>query len=212
MNLRAKDLRFAIYSRVSTAEQNTEPQMDALRHYCKARGFQITHEISDRGWSGSTDQRPGLKELMRLVRSRQVDGLAILKLDRLFRSLKHMVSAVEEFNQLNVLFLSVDDNIDASTASGRLMLQIVSAFAEFEKSLLVERTLMGLAHAKSKGRVLGRPKTRNDQAILELRAKGLSYSEIQKELKVSRGSVSRSLKASRSKTVLKNEQKPKGNK
>ena len=191
--------RALIYARVSTADkgQNPEVQLTELRRYCEARSFPIAHEIVDNGHSGSTVSRPGLKRLMTLARTRAIDAIIVVKLDRLFRSLKHLVTTLDEFAALGICFIAVRDSLDYSTPSGRLMAQILGSLAEFEKSLLIERTRAGLEYARSIGKQLGRPKVRDDAAITKLRGAGLSYSEIAKELKVSRGSVYRALSGSK---------------
>lgn len=185
------------YSRVSTSQHGQDPevQLSEIRKFCNSRGWAVSKEIKDHGFSGSTDLRPGLKELFSLVRSREVNCVVVTKLDRLFRSLKHLVSVLDEFGSLGVTFVSINDQIDLSTASGRLMMQIVGAFSEFELGLVKERTLAGLAYARAKGKRLGRPKTRPDKAILDLRSKGLSYTEIQKQLGCERSAIYRALKA-----------------
>jgi putative DNA-invertase from lambdoid prophage Rac len=189
-------IRAVTYSRVSTSDkrQNSEGQATQLRRYCSARGWDVAEEVVDHGFSGGTDRRPRLKRLMALVRARKVDAVVVVKMDRLFRSLRHLISVLDELQSLSVLFVSVGDQIDMSTASGRLMVQIVGAFGEFERSLIRERTLAGMAYARSKGKTLGRPKVRNDAAILALRARGMSFGQIQKELGVSKGAVCRAVK------------------
>lgn len=137
---------------------------------------------------------------MTLIRARKIDVVIVTKLDRFARSLKHLVSALDEFTSLGVLFVSIGDQIDLTSASGRLMLHLLAAFAEFERGLVRERTLAGLAHARNCGKTLGRPKIRNDSAILKLRAEGLSYTQIQKQLGVSRPSVHRVLKTAGTKS------------
>lgn len=203
-------MKVATYSRVSTSHhnQNPEVQVHELRRYCEARGWSINYELVDHGYSGGTDARPGLKQLLNLVKERKVDVVIVVKMDRLFRSLKHLVSTLEEWQALGVQFVATKDNIDYTTPAGRLMAQILGSLAEFEKGLLVERTLLGLEHARRTGKILGRPKKRDDEKIQELRGKGLSYTQIQKELGVSRGSVFRALK-SVPKTSLNLDQKPK---
>lgn len=188
-------IRVATYSRVSTDHhgQNPQVQVEELRRYVAARGWGIANEIIDHGYSGGTDARPGLKELMGLVRSRQVDAVVVVKLDRLFRSLKHLVGTLEEFNALGVVFVATKDNVDYSTPAGRFFVQILGSLAEFEKELLRERTLMGLAHARANGKILGRPKKRDDEAIRALRGQGLSFRAIVKQLGVSMGAVARAL-------------------
>ena len=201
-------MKVITYSRVSTShhDQKPEVQKEELRRYCEARQWTIKEEIVDHGYSGGTDSRPGLKKLMVLVRSRRVDVVIVTKMDRLFRSLKHLVSTLDEFQSLGVVFISIYDQIDQSTASGRLMLQIIGAFSEFERALIRERTLIGLAHAKLKGKILGRPKKRDDNEILRLRKEGLSYSQIQMRLGVSRPGIWRALKEASTKSLKKSEE------
>jgi len=192
-----KTLRVATYSRVSTStkDQNPQVQVEELRRYCAARGWEIAHEVVDHGFSGSTDNRPGLKKLLTLVRGREVDGVVVVKMDRVFRSLKHLITTLDEFQALGVQFVATKDNVDYTTPGGRLFVQVLGSLAEFEKSLLIERTMMGLAHARSRGKRLGRPQTRNDSEIRRLRDDGLSYSAIQSRLSVSKGAVCRALES-----------------
>lgn len=187
--------RALVYARVSTSDKGQKPevQLTELRRFCAARGWDILEEITDHGFSGGTDKRPGLARLMSLARGRKVDVVVVAKMDRLFRSLRHLVTTLDEFQTLGVQFASIGDQIDLTTASGRLMLQIVGAFSEFERALVRERTLAGLAYARKQGKRLGRPKTRDDEAILALRRQGLSYSEIERRLGVSRPSIRRAL-------------------
>ena len=153
------DKRVLIYARCSTTQhdQHPEVQIEELRRYCSARGFEICEEVVDHGFSGSTDKRPGLKRLQELVRTRKVDAVVVVKLDRLFRSVKHLVSTLHEFSDLGVEFISLGEQLDFTTSSGKLLFHIIAAFAEFERGLIVERTKLGLAHAQSKGVQLGRP-------------------------------------------------------
>jgi DNA invertase Pin-like site-specific DNA recombinase len=190
-------MKIATYSRVSTSNhgQNPEVQVHELRRYSEARGWTIAHEIVDHGFSGGTDVRPGLKQLLTLVRERKIDVVVVVKMDRLFRSLKHLVATLEEWQALGVQFVATKDNIDYTTPAGRLLAQILGSLAEFEKSLLIERTMLGLEHARRSGKILGRPKMRDDAKIIELRGRGLSYTAIQKELGISRGAISRALQA-----------------
>lgn len=195
-------MRVVTYSRVSTShhDQKPEVQVEELQRYCVSRSWTIAEEIIDHGYSGGSDTRPGLKRLMELVRTRQVDAVVVFKLDRLFRSLKHLITVLDEFTALGITFVAVRDQIDYTTPSGRLFVQMLGALGEFEKSLLIERVRAGLDHARRKGKTLGRPRVRPDEAIHALRALGKSYSEIAKELGITRGAVCRSLKVTGSKT------------
>jgi DNA invertase Pin-like site-specific DNA recombinase len=113
-----------------------EVQIEEIRRYCHARGWTITKEIIDHGYSGSSNNRPGLIKLLSLTHKRQIDLVVVVKLDRLFRSLKHLVVTLQEFSDLGVEFVSLKDQLDMTTASGRLLIHIIGAFAEFEKSLI----------------------------------------------------------------------------
>lgn len=187
-------LRAGIYARVSTSrDQKPEVQLAELQRYCEARGWRVITELADRGYSGKTDQRPGLKDLMLLARSRKIDVVVVVKLDRLFRSLKHVVATMQEFRELGVQFVSLRDQIDMTTAAGQLMMHMIAAFAEFELALGRERTTAGLDHARSKGKQLGRPKTIDDDGIRHLHQQGLSFRKIMKELGCSMGAVNRAL-------------------
>lgn len=189
-------MKVATYSRVSTTkrEQKPEVQVQELRRYCKARGFKVTHEITDRA-RGGTDDRIGLKQLLQLVRAREVDAVVVVKLDRLFRSLKHLVNTLSEFEALGVKFIATRDQVDLTTPAGRMFVQILGSLAEFERELIRERIMVGLEHAKRQGKKLGRPKKNDYDAVQNLRRQGKSYQQIEKALKLSSGSVWRAIQA-----------------
>src|SRR5258707_3228394 len=119
---------------------------------------------------------------------RKFDAVLVWKLDRFGRSLRHLVNALAELEALGLSFISLRDNLDLSTPSGRLMFQIIGAMAEFERALIQERVRAGLRNAKAKGRKLGRPRVVVDAyRIAALRAKGRSWEGIKAEIRVSRG-------------------------
>src|SRR6266567_9020185 len=107
---------------------------------------------------GAKESRPSLNRLMTDARQRKFDVIAIWKIDRFGRSLKHLVNALAELEALGVAFVSLRDNLDLSTPPGRLMFQIIGAMAEFKRALIQERVRAGLRNAKQKGRKLGRPR------------------------------------------------------
>lgn len=188
-------MKVATYSRVSTSQhQSTDAQVAELKQFCEARGWEIAHEITDHGFSGGTDNRPGLKELFSLVRQRKVDAVIVVKMDRLFRSLRHLVVTLEEFDSLGVSFVAVRDNVDWSTPAGRFFIQILGSLAEFEKAIIQERIMAGLRHARNKGKHLGRPRLHRERDVLRLREQGLSHRQIAKRLGVSKGLVHRAIK------------------
>lgn len=190
--------RIALYARCSTTrDQSTDAQLRELNNYCRARGWAVVEEIIDHGFSGTNANRPGLKKLLELARTRKIDTVVILKLDRLFRSLRHVVTTLQELSDLGVEFISVCDQVDMTTSAGRLMVHLLAAFAEFEANLIRERTLIGLDHAVSQGKRLGRPPRAEYSQIQELHAKGLSYRKIRKELGCSFGAITSALRSER---------------
>lgn len=192
-------MTIATYSRVSTSHHDQKPeiQVNEMRRFCGGRGWHIAHEIVDHGFSGSTDNRPGLKRLMEIVRAREIDAVVVIKLDRLFRSLKHLVMTLEEFEHVGVTFVAIKDNVDYSTPTGRLFVQILGSLGEFERSLLRERTLMGLEHARANGKKFGRPRIHDEARIIQLHQEGLTYRQIRSTMGVPMGTIARALKAAR---------------
>jgi len=184
-------MRAAIYARVSTLiGQSPEMQLAELREYASRRGWEIFDEYVDSGVSGSKESRPELNRLMSDVHLRRFDVVLCWKVDRFGRSLKHLVNALADLDSYGVAFVSLRDNLDLSTPSGRLMFQIIGAMAEFERSLIQERVRAGLRNAKLKGKTLGRPALTLDHArIARLRAAGASIREIAAQLEVSTATV-----------------------
>jgi len=187
-----KPLRAALYLRVSTQDQSCELQRRELLAFAEARGWNVVEVFEDKA-TGTNGNRPQLKAMLAQARARRIDLVIAWKLDRLFRSLKDLVVTLQDLSEVGVGFISLKDNIDMTTSSGRLMTHLLGAFAEFEASLIRERVRAGLAHAKAKGKRLGRPKTRNDAQIQSLRGSKLSIREIARRLGISKGAVQRAL-------------------
>lgn len=186
--------RVAIYIRVSTLDQDTHLQSRELMEYVQARGWDV-HQVFEEKITGTHANRKMLKELQADARQRKFDILLVWKLDRIFRSLKDCINCLQEFAELGIEFVSLKDTgIDMTTPSGKLLLHILAAFAEFEGSIIRMRVKAGLEAAKAKGKRLGRPKVRNDDKIRLLRAQGRSIRAIAKELGTSVGAVQRALK------------------
>lgn len=186
-------VRVGLYARVSTVHggQDPELQLRELREYCERRGWQIAAEYTDH-ISGTKDSRPGLNRLMEDVAQRRMDAVLVWKLDRFGRSLRHLVNALAEIEAFGIVFVSLKDNLDLSTPSGRLMFQIIAAMAEFERALIQERVRAGLRHAVAKGKRLGRPrKFVNTAKIAALRAQGASWRTICAETGLSAGTAKR---------------------
>lgn len=137
------------YARVSTEDQNLDLQVSALRKIgCKSI-------YSDKGVSGATVSRPGLDRALRKLQ--RGDTLVVWRLDRLGRSLVHLVHAINDLEKRGIHFRSLTENIDTSSSGGRLVFHIMAAMAEFERNLISERTRAGMTVAKASGRNVGRP-------------------------------------------------------
>lgn len=176
-------MKVAIYARVSTNEQNLDNQILELEKYCKARMYEVYKVYLDKGISGSKESRPQFDLMMDNAKKRKFDCLLVWKLDRLSRSLKHLLSTLDTLSTLNISFICYSDNLDTTTPTGRLMFQMVGAFAEFEKELIKDRVKLGLKRAKQQGKQLGRPKLNlNKYKVINLRNQGLSYREIGNKL------------------------------
>ena len=196
--------RVALYARVSTlnGQQDPEMQLSELREYAGRRDLTIHEEYVDHGVSGSKESRPALNRMMTDARRRKFDAILVWKIDRLGRSLKHLVVTLADLNDMGVAFISLRDNLDLSTASGRLMFQIIGAMAEFERALIQERVKAGLRNAQAKGKRLGRPAIAVDvQQILSLRTSGWSWVEIEGLTGIGERTALRALKAHRSGSV-----------
>ena len=137
------------YARVSTQDQNLDLQNDAL----KGAGCE---KIYTDKMSGAKANRPGLEKILGFIR--KGDTLVVWKLDRLGRSLKHLIQVMQLLDERGVYFRSVQESLDTSTPGGKLIFHVFGALAEFERDIIRERTLAGLAAARSRGRVGGRPR------------------------------------------------------
>src|SRR5450830_1666251 len=150
-------MKAAIYARVATLDQEPENQLQELRRYVEARGWTAV-EFVDRGVSGAKDRRPALDQLLADAKRRRVDVLVCWRLDRLGRSLKHLITLLEDLQALGVAFVSLQEGIDATTPAGKLQMHILGAIAEFERERIRERVMAGLQRARAQGKRLGRPR------------------------------------------------------
>jgi DNA invertase Pin-like site-specific DNA recombinase len=171
--------RAARYLRVSRSDQRPGLQADETGDLIDRRGWQLADTFLDQGVSGSKASRPELDRMMAAARRRTFDVLVVWRSDRLFRSLRHMVAALEELAALGIEYVSVTEPFDTTTPQGRLLIHLVSAFAEFERGILQERTRAGLAAAKRRGVRLGRPPAHIDMFKAKaMRAQGKSLRTI----------------------------------
>jgi len=186
--------KVALYARVSTSDQRAASQVHALRQLAEQRGWVIFKEYIDEGYSGTKDRRPALDLLMTDARKGKFNIVAVWRFDRFGRSLRHLVTALDEFRDLGVNFVSQQDSIDTGTASGRMLYGVIGAMSQFEAELVRERTILGLAAARRRGVRLGRKPVKFDLDLAqELRARGESFRKVASALGVSVGLVHRVL-------------------
>ena len=155
-------MKLAVYIRVSTADQNLDMQKHELLQYCERMGW--TYELFEEKES-TRKTRPVKLYVLNALRRREFDGAIVWKLDRWARSLQELVSDLEEMANKNIKFIALRDNIDYTTASGRAFANMLAVFCSFERDLIKERTIAGLARAKAAGVKLGRPKGRKDTKV-----------------------------------------------
>lgn len=156
-------MKVAIYARVSSSDQTTQTQLLPLREYCQRMNYQVVEEYSDDGFSGKDNNRPAFERLLADMRSGRFNSIVCYKLDRIGRSLTHLLNLFEEFQNKKIGFISLSQNIDTNTPEGRMFLQMLMVLAQYERELIVSRTLQGLSRAKKQGKTLGRPKGKRDK-------------------------------------------------
>ena len=188
--------RLAFYARVSTINHGQDATMQTreMQQFAEARGWQLADMYIDSGISGAKDSRPELNRLMADAHKRKFDVVAVWKFDRFARSVSHLLRALETFNALGIAFVSLSEQMDTTTPTGKMVFTVLGAVAELERSLIAERVRAGLRNARAKGKRLGRPPVSVDAVrIGRLRAQGHSLREIAGELGYSRSLVHKTL-------------------
>jgi DNA invertase Pin-like site-specific DNA recombinase len=187
--------RAAVYLRVSTKEQTTENQRLELEAVAKQRGWIIAGLYEDHGISGSKgrEKRPAFDQLHKDAARGKVDVVMAWSIDRLGRSLHHVVAFMAELGELGVGLYLHQQAVDSSTPAGKAMLAMCSVFSEFERGMIVERVNAGLARARAQGKRLGRPTVdaEVEKKIKQRRAKGVGMLKIARELGVGTSVVQR---------------------
>jgi DNA invertase Pin-like site-specific DNA recombinase len=189
--------KVALYARVSTAngKQDTATQLIPLRAFCVQRGWELYREYEDSGFSGTKESRPALDAMMKDAARGKFDAVLCWKLDRVGRSLKHLIGLLADLDAVRVAFVSLSDNLDLTTPQGRLMFQIIGAMAEFERSLIVERVTAGMRRAKSLGHLPGRKRQSLDLVAVRSRmTAGESLRGVAKSLAISPALLSKRLR------------------
>ena len=186
----------AIYARVSTSDQTCGSQLRELREYVARRGWHLSAEYVDTGWSGAKASRPELDRLMKDAALRRFDAVLVWKLDRFGRSVRNCLDGIEALRGHGVRFLAVSQSIDTdeSNPTARLLLHILASVAEFERELIRERVRAGIKSAQHRGKQLGRKRVVFDRSRAEaMHRAGATVREIAAALQVGRGTVHRSL-------------------
>lgn len=187
-------IRAAIYARVSTANNGQDPRVQTreLQEYCQRRGWTVAGEYVDVGISGTKEKRPELDRLLADAYRRRFDAVVVWRFDRFARSVSHLLRAFGNFQALGIEFVSLSEQLDTSTPTGKMVFTVLGAVAELERSLIVERVKAGLRNARAKGKTLGRPKKVVDASqIARLRAQGLGWKKISREMGIGVSTVLR---------------------
>jgi DNA invertase Pin-like site-specific DNA recombinase len=175
--------RVAVYARVSTDEQSPDAQLRDVREYIRNRGWEQVTEFVDIGESGSKDVRPAWSDLWLQLRQRKFNVLVVGAIDRIGRSLPHLVKILSTIDELNVTLISLREAFDLSTAQGRMLAGLFAVLADYELSLIKERTKAGMRAARAKGKQIGPRKRYFDvRKATELRDRGVGIIKIAKEL------------------------------
>ena len=186
--------RAALYSRVSTYDQNPQTQILDLRQMAAQRGYEIVQEYSDK-ISGTKAKRPGLDQMMIDARRGRFDVLLVWACDRIARSTRHFLEVLDDLSRLEVEFISFRENIDTAGPLGRAIIVIIGAIAELERSLIVERVRAGMRRARLEGQRIGRaPLVLDNLAIQQDRQRGQSIRQIAKGHSVSTATIQRVLR------------------
>ncbi len=189
------DLGFpvALYARVSTNQQDPEVQLRELRALAVARGWTITREYVDAGISGASTSRPELSRLLIDAHSGCFAGILVWRLDRLGRSLRHLVTVVEDLLARGIDVISATEpHMDSTTPTGRLLRNIFASVAEYEREMIRERVVAGLRKAKASGKHIGRPRVVLNRVRVErLREEGLSWRAIARKMNLPKSTLYR---------------------
>ena len=191
-------MKVAIYARVSTIDQTTDNQLEAVQHVAIARGWVVVEIYRDVGISGAKgrDRRPALDQMLKDATRRRFNLIMAWSVDRLGRSLQHLVSFMAEIESLGIGLYLHQQALDTTTPSGRALFQMCGVFAEFEQAMISERVKAGLHRAKSNGVRLGRPPVAQnvEREILRRRKEGAGIKRIAKDLNIGLSIVRRVVK------------------
>jgi DNA invertase Pin-like site-specific DNA recombinase len=187
-------MKAVLYARISTKDQHSIPmQLEAMKQYAELRGWQVVDEIEE-AESGKKNDRPGRDKIIRMARSGKIDVILVWKLNRWGRSTADLLMSLDDLQAHQVSFVSLSEQLDLTSPTGRMMAGILAVFAQFEREMIVENVKAGIAayRAKNPGK-WGRPPKLHAQKerALQLRAEGRTVEQICYELGISRASYYR---------------------
>ncbi len=183
-------MKIWIYARVSTIDkQDLQTQLLPLREYSKARGFTIYKEYTDK-ISWWKESRPELDKLLEDAQKRKIDWVLVFRFDRFSRSTRQLINTLELFNNIWVNFISYQEQIDTSSPMWKVLFTMISAFAEFEKSIIQERVRAWIHKARIKWKTLWRPKVDTDiLKIVKLKESWMTFRDIAEKMKLKKSNV-----------------------
>jgi len=187
-------MKAVIYSRVSTNDQTVDNQLKILREVAEKKGLEVVQEISDEGISGAKgrDEREGFNELIKGSIQKEWDIILVWDVSRLGRSLQHLVSFLDDIHSAKCDLYIHQSGLDTSTASGKMMFQMIGVFSEFERSMIRERVIAGQQRAKAEGKHIGRKTNVTDgtvNAVKHMRENNVPIKRIAKDLHIGVGTV-----------------------
>lgn len=179
-------MRVAIYARVSTDDQTNQTQINELKKYCELKGWSDLTIFQDEGISGTKTSRPEFDRMVEGAKNKEFDVIAVWRFDRASRSTRHLLELLDDFKKWGVDFVSLKEQIDTSSAAGKLMFTMISAFAQFERDVISDRTKAAMSRLKEEGRQVGRSKTYDYSKVIELKNQGKRPPEIAQILGISK--------------------------
>lgn len=188
--------RIGLYCRVSTDEQSTSNQLRELQAYCVARGWQNITVFEDSDVSGTKTSRPEFDRMLAAAKAGGLDVVMVWRFDRASRSTLHLLELMNDLREWGVDFVSLREQIDTSTATGKLMFTMIAAFAQFERDVISDRTRSAMQKLKAEGKQCGRGRAADWNKVTELKTKGKNVSQIAAEVGISESHCRRILKRS----------------
>lgn len=186
--------RIGLYCRVSTDQQSNETQLRELKAYCAAKGWVNVTVFQDADQSGTKTSRPEFDRMLASAKAKEIDIVMVWRFDRASRSTLHLLEIMNELGSWGVDFVSLREQVDTSTPSGKLMFTLIAGFSQFERDVISERTKAAMRRLKAEGKPCGRSRQADWGKVIELRAKGLKPAAISKETGISEAHCRRIIK------------------